>query len=201
MPIQVRDANNAIQSIATVDDLIEGLAAQMYQVAGTGLTRPANTTPYDIGDSISNHATAGSVTANVVALADENDAMFTIERIKLETDDTGPRAVEALVEMMLFNSDPTADSGVGAGDNASYTQKRAGCIGIFTGTFRESTGYFSDGSVAWLAPASAGEVRVIAKPGTGTKNIWWQIKTLSAFTPSDDSTIWTPTFEGFYGRL
>lgn len=187
-------------AVSTTAPLPTSGVPRMYRIAGTAMTRPANQTPYSINDSVSDNATAGSVTANPVSLADLADAPFTVERIKLLTTDTGPAAAGATFELFVFDGDPTASSGVGGGDNAAYSQKRANCIGIFSGTFKGSTGYFSDGSLAWMTPAN-GENRVIAKPAAGTTNLWWQLKTLTAFTPSANSTTFTPVFEGFLGRV
>ncbi len=192
-------ANRGAVPVADDNPLPTTGMPRLYRTAGTAMTRPANTIAYAAGDSVSDNATAASVTANPVALADAADAPFTIERIKLLTADTGPAAAGATFELFLFDGDPTANSGVGGGDNAAYSQKRANCIGIFSGAFKASTGYFSDGSLAWLTPAN-GENRVIAKPASGTITLWWQIKTLTAFTPSANSTTFTPVFEGFYGR-
>ncbi len=182
MTIEVLDANGDPQTIATLDDLIADLGVtRFYRIAGSPLIRPANTTLYDISDSISDNATAGSVTPNVVSRGDRTGSYstqpFTVEAITLSTDDTGVAAVEALFEVFLFRADPSA--GVGAGDNATYSQTRANFLGRYSGTFTGSTGYFSDGAVARLIPAS-GENRTIIKPGTGLTNIWWQPKTLTA---------------------
>src|SRR5687768_13237263 len=45
--------------------------------SGTALTRPAHTDAYAAGDSVSNHATAGSVTANVITVTDASNEPFT----------------------------------------------------------------------------------------------------------------------------
>lgn len=171
---------------------------RFFRTAGTGVTRPANVTAYAANDSVSDNATAGSVTANSVALADITDNPFSIERCKLATADTGPATAGATFEMYLYSSDPTLSSGVGGGDNAAFSNKQAGFIGRLSGTFIGGTGSFSDGSVAILTPVEG--TRVIAFPGSTVKTIWWQIKTNTIFTPSANSTVFTPTFEGFVGR-
>lgn len=171
---------------------------QPIVATGSTLTRPANTTAYTSGDSVSDNATAGSVVAQTVTLSDTNDDPVTIERVRLATADTGPATAGAIFEMYLFASDPTANSGVGNGDNSAYSQKQAGFIGRMIGQFIGGTSSFSDGSVAVLVPAEGS--RIVTKPATGAKTIYWQIKTDTAFTPSASSSTFTPTFEGVQGR-
>jgi hypothetical protein len=165
-------------------------------VAGATLTRPANQTPYTALDSISDNATAGSVTALTSNnLSDTNDDPITLSQIVLDTTDTGPGTAGATIRIHAFNSDPTASSGVGAGDNATWSNKRAGWIGSFSGVMT----LFSDGSRGILAPDAV--PLILAFPATGAKNIWWQIQALVAFTPSANSTTFTPRFKGYQGRL
>lgn len=185
-------------SFKTVEASDSTIRPRFFAVPATALTRPANTTAYAVNDSVSDNATAGSVTANSVTLSDTNDDPITIERVRLATADTGPATAGATFEMYLFNSDPTASSGVGGGDNAAFSQKQAGFIGRLSGTFIGGTGSFSDGSVAIFAPVEG--VRIVTKPTSGAKTIFWQIKTNTIFTPSANSTTFTPTFEGFQGR-
>jgi hypothetical protein len=200
LTIDVLDAYADPVTISTIDALIDALASAspMYRIAGTPMVRPADVLPYDVGDSISNSVDPLLVTANAVALAGAIDLPFTIESITLATNDLGPATVQAYVEMVIFDSDPTA--GVAGGNNSLYQQTTAGVVGIFAGTFDPATGYFVGGSRATLVPAR-GTVRHIMRPGAGTQTVWWQLKTLSGFTPSAPSTSWTPIFEGFRGRV
>lgn len=166
-----------------------------FVVAGTTLTRPANTTAYSIGDSISDNATAGSVTAKSTNnLSDTNDHPIDIAEILLTSTDTAPGAAGTQIRCHLFNSDPTASSGVVGGDNAAWSNKQAGWVGSFSGTMRA----FSDGSRGVLVP-DEGTLRMIS-PVSGAKNLYYQLQTLGAFTPSANSTTFTPTFKGFQAR-
>jgi hypothetical protein len=131
----------------------------------------------------------------VITVADVNDEPVTIERLRLTTEDTGIRG--KAVRVFLYRSDPTADTGVVAGDNAAFSNKRAGFVGSLSGTFSAVTGAFSDGAVACLVPDQGS--RIIATPGTGARTLWWQLQTLEDFTPSANSTTFTPTVEGFQG--
>lgn len=194
--IDVLDAHRDVVTIPTLWALVEQLGVtRFYNKAGTALTRPASATVFEAGDHIANSATAGSVTANFFTAGDIADAPFSLEAMLLATNDTGPGAVEAAVDINIFISDPTASSGVGAGDGALYTQKMAGWRGLFSGTFRP----FSDGSIARLVPAS-GDNRIIIQPGSGLLGFWWQAVAQSPFTSSATNRTWTPYAEGFYGR-
>lgn len=168
--------------------------AGTFNVAASALTRPANTTAYTALDSISNNATAGSVTANSVSLSDTNDHPIDIAEILLTSTDTGPGTAAIQIRCHLFNSDPTASTGVVGGDNAAWSNKQAGWVGSFSGTMRA----FSDGSRGVLI-ADEGTLRLM-NPVSGAKTIYWQLQTIGAFTPSANSTTFTPTFKGFQAR-
>jgi hypothetical protein len=98
------------------------------------------------------------------------------------------------VRAYLYNSDPTASTGVGGGDNAAFSNKRAGFIGCLSGTFRA----FSDGGKARLVPEEGSYI--VSPPTSGAKTIFIQYQALMAFTPSANSTTLIGTIEGFQGR-
>lgn len=156
------------------------------------LTRPANTTAYTAGDSISNSATAGSVTALVATVSDVNDAPVLATALHLDTTDTGLGGKQ--VRAWLYNSDPTASSGVGAGDNAAFSNKRAGLLGTFSGTLRT----MSDGARGRLIPDEGSFV--VCPPGSGARTLWIQYQTLSDFQPSANSTTLIGAVEGVQAR-
>lgn len=158
---------------------------------GQTLTRPANTTPYAANDAVSDNATAGSVTARTITISDINDEPFTIEGMRLDTNDTGFAGKS--VRLWLYNSDPTANSGVVGGDNAAFSNKRAGYVGTLSGTLRT----FSDGAAGTLVPDEAS--RIITLPGASAKTLWWQLQALETVTSSANSTTFTPTAVGFQG--
>lgn len=165
-----------------------------FTVAGTALTRPANVTPYSIGDSISNNGTAASVTTTAVTLSDTNDHPIDLAEILLDTTDTGPGTAGATIRLHLYNADYTASTGVQAGDNVARSQKRNGWVGSFSGAMQP----FFDGSRARLI-ADTGNL-LMAVPVTGAKTFYWELETRTAFTPSANSTTFTPTFKGFQAR-
>lgn len=157
-------------------------------VAGVTTTRPANATPYTAFDSISNNGTAGSVTATSTNnLASSINSLVSFINVLLVSNDTGPGTGGAVIRLHLFNSDPTASSGVVGGDNAAWSNKQDGWIGSFSGLMRA----FSDGSRGVLTPDEPIENR---PPATDAQNFWYQLQTLSAFTPSANSTTFTPNF-------
>lgn len=183
-----------------------GMSNKVFVAAFSTLTRPANQTPYAAGDSISDNATAGSVTALSATVSDTNDDPIFISEILVSSTDTGLAGKR--IRAYLFNSDPTASSGVGAGDNAAYSQKKAGYIGSFSGVLE--TG-FSDGTVGRLVPsfndsatapvpnASAGGF-VAVKPTSGAKTLFIQYQTLDIFTSSAVSTTIIGTARGWQAR-
>lgn len=180
----------AVVSLAAIL-LASAAAARLIVAVATTLTRPANVTAYTALDSISDNATAGSVTALPVTVSSTNDAPIRIDKIGVVTTDTGLAGKSIAVH--VFNSDPTASSGVGAGDNAAWSNKKAGYLGRFSGSFRT----LSDGAHATLVPDEGSSL--ICLPGSGAKTLWIQFQTLNDFTPSANSTTLIATLRGVQG--
>jgi hypothetical protein len=184
----------------------KGLSNKAFVAAFTTLTRPANQTPYAAGDSISDNATAGSVTALFATVSDTNDDPIFINEILVSSTDTGLAGKR--IRAYLFNSDPTASTGVGGGDNAAYSQKKAGYLGSFSGVLESG---FSDGAVGRLVPtfadgAALGTPHAMAggfitvKPTAGAKTIFIQYQAVDIFTSSANSTTIIGTARGWQGR-
>jgi hypothetical protein len=180
----------------------KGLSNRVFGVAFATLTRPANTTAYAAADSISDNATAGSVTALISGnISDTNDDPIFISSIHVASTDTGLAGKK--LRAYIFNTDPTASSGVGGGDNAAYSQKMAGYLGSFMGWME--TG-FSDGSVGRLVPCynetnftqAGGFIDV--PPKSGAKTLYIQYQAVEGFTPSANSTTIIGTARGWQGR-
>jgi len=167
---------------------------KLINASAAAMTRPANTTPYAAGDAVSNSGTAASVTAIAFAAADLADAPVLLSQLAILSSDSGPAAAGATFEAWLFNADPTANGGVGGGDNAAFSQKQAGFIGRMAGTFVAA----ADGSLAVLTPVD-GSV-VAARPVAGGVTIYALLRTLTAFTPSAAGTSFTCTLRGVQGR-
>jgi hypothetical protein len=178
-------------SLAAGTNLVGKVKTKFIVASASAYTRPANATPYTANDAVSNNGTAGSVTAISLSLSDVNDDTVTLERIRVVSTDTGVQGKS--FRIWLFNSDPTASTGVGAGDNVAFSQKQAGFIGTMSGSFRT----FSDGAGGVFVPDEGS--RIISAPVTGAKTIFALLQTLDAFTPSANSTTFTLTAEGFQG--
>ncbi|HEY2872489.1 MAG TPA: hypothetical protein VGJ56_11250 [Reyranella sp.] len=163
-------------------------------VSATAMTRPANTTAYSAGDAVSNNATAASVTPISFAASDVNNAPLLLTHLELLSADSGPAIAGATFEVWLFNSDPTANSGVGGGDNAAFGQKQAGFIGRMQGIFIAA----SDGSMAVCTPIEGSFIPTT--PSSDGTTIYALLKTLTAFTPSANGTTFTATLKGIQGR-
>jgi hypothetical protein len=165
---------------------------KFIDAAGTAITRPANTTPYTAGDAVSNNATAGSVTSGTFTLSWINDDPVSIEELLMDATDTGVGG--KAMRVYLYNSDPTASSGVGGGDNVAWSQKKAGFIGSMTGVMLAA----SDGAHGRFIPEAGS--RIMASPVSGAKTIFWLLQTIDAWTPSANSTVFTPRIKGFQGH-
>jgi hypothetical protein len=162
---------------------------RMIFAVGSTLTRPANVTAYTAGDSISNHATAASVSALSVTVSDTNDYPVGVAAIEVNSTDTG--LAGSSLRVYVFNSDPIASSGVVAGDNAAYSNKLAGFVGSFSGVMRA----FSDGSRGVLVPDEGSLLMTL--PTSGAKTLYFQYQTVGGFTPSANSTTLIATFRAY----
>lgn len=163
--------------------------------AAAAMTRPANTTAYAAGDAVSNSATAASVMPIAfAAVADLADAPVLLTHLEILSTDSGPATAGVTFEAWLFNSDPTANAGVGGGDNSAFAQKQAGFIGRMSGNFIAA----SDGSIAMLTPIDGSYVG--ARPVAGGTTIYALLKTLGPFTPSASGTTFSCTLRGVQGR-
>jgi hypothetical protein len=187
-------SGNAVPHSAATPQPVSTAPRTIVAAAAAVLTRPANTTAYSAGDAVSNSATAASVTPLTFAAADAANAPITLTHLVLLSTDTGPGAAGATFEAWLFNADPTANAGVGGGDNAAFSQKQAGFVGRLSGTFIAA----SDGSTAVLTPVE-GSVLPTA-PLAGGTTVYALLKTLTAFTPRANGTSFTATLKGYQGR-
>ncbi len=61
------------------------------------------------------------------------------------------------------------------------------------GTFRAA----QDGSIATFVPDEGSYI--VTTPGSGAQTVWCLYQTLTGFTPSGNSTTFTPTLEGIQG--
>lgn len=185
----------------------KGLSNKAFSAAFSTLTRPANTTAYTAGDSISDNATAGSVTALSATVSDVNDDPMFISEILVTSTDTGLAGKR--IRAYLYNSDPTASSGVSGGDNVAFSNKKAGYIGSMSGRMEAG---FSDGTPGRLVPSyqlaadttdlagAPASGFIVTKPTSGAKTLFVQFQAIDAFTPSASSTTIIATIRGWQAR-
>ena len=177
----------------TGKDLPVQAVTRMVVAAASAMTRPANTTAYTALDAVSNNTTAGSVTAISFTASDVNDAPLSLERVRIECSMSGSAIDGKSFRVWLYQSDPTASTGIVGADNAAFSTKKGTYIGSMVGQFKT----FSDGSMALCVPEDG--ARIITKPTSGAKTIYALLQTLSDFTPTSGATF-TLTLEALQGR-
>jgi hypothetical protein len=193
VPHSLDGSGNAVPQSTSAPQPVNA-TPRLINAAASAMTRPANTTQYSAGDAVSNNAAAASVVPISFAAADLADAPVMLTHLQLLSNDTGPATAGAIFEVWLFNADPTANSGVGGGDNAAFSQKQAGFIGRMSGAFIAA----SDGSMAVLTPVEGSFITT--RPAAGGVTLYALLKTLAIFTPSANSTTFTATLRGIQGR-
>jgi hypothetical protein len=157
-------------------------------------TRPANTTAYSAGDLVANDSTAANVVPMSFTTTDLADTSMLGTSVRVRINDTGPGTAAATFELWLFHVDPTGQ--VANGDNGAFSlTSHSGLIGRFVGTFILT----GAGSMAVLTPAEGQTFRVL-NPISGTTTVMGLVKTLTAFTPSANSTVYQFAIEGVQAR-
>jgi len=107
---QATMANSAPVALASNQTYPTGMSPKAFSAAFSTLTRAANATPYTALDSISDNATPGSVTALTATVSDTNSDLLTLTEILVSSTDTGLAGKK--IRAYLYNSDPTASTGV-----------------------------------------------------------------------------------------
>jgi hypothetical protein len=161
--------------------------------ASADITRPARSNAYSASAAVSNSNTAASVTAQYFSCSELIDDTIALTRLRVSTNDTGVKG--KTFKAYFFSVDPTANSGIGAGDNSTFSVKRNGALGSMTGTFSSD---YSDGAVAVFTPDEGSAI--ITKPVSGNTNVFYLLKTLDIFTPSGNSTVFSGILEGYQHR-
>lgn len=156
---------------------------RLINAVATAMVRPANTTAYVANDEISDSTNPISIT-----VSDLNDAPVALTGGLLKTTDTGPGAFAIQIEVWVYNTNVAVGT-----DNAAFSAPAAGLVAKFTGNFFAT----SDGSAAELLPIKN---FVPAAPISGGKTLKARVKTLTAFTPTANSTTFTLSLEGVQGR-
>lgn len=188
----VHTPHHNIDVIAAGSNFIGAVKTRFFAVPAATMTRPANTTAYAANDAVSNSATAGAVTPFSFTVSNANDDPVSLERVRILSTDTG--LIGQTLRMFFYQGDPSASSGIVGGDNAAFSTKQGTFIGAMSGTLRA----FSDGAGGVLTPDEG--ARVITNPTTSGATVFGLLQTLTAWTPSANSTTVTPIVEGFQGR-
>lgn len=155
----------------------------LVESAPAVLTRPANVTPYAVGDAITD--AGGSATLMTVSL--QADTPVILQALNLSTTDTG-LGTTISVEAYIYNTAITP-----AADNAVFAFNAAGLVGIMSGTFRGA----ADGGAALLTPVAGSFL--LAKPMAGNRTFNVILRALSAFTPSGNGTTVTAVMKAVQG--
>jgi hypothetical protein len=188
----VHTPHHNIDVIASGSNFIGAVKTRFFAAAAATVTRPANTTAYSVNDAVSNNAAAGSVTPISFSVSNVSDDPVSLERVRILSTDTG--LVGQTLRMFFYQTDPSASSGIVGGDNAAFSTKQGTFIGTMSGTLRA----FSDGAGGVLTPDEGS--RIITNPTGGAQTVFGLLQTLTAWTPSANSTTIVPTVEGFQGR-
>jgi len=155
-------------------------------IAGSTITRPADTTPYASGDLLANSASAGSVVAGTFAgTVSAAGGFIRVETIRLQKSGTG--VTGGSFRIHLFSATPGT---VINGDNGVFSMPRAGYVGAVDVTVDRP---FSDGAAGSGIPTT-GTARLITIPAGTT--LFYLVEVRGAYTPISGETF-TPTLEGY----
>jgi len=156
-------------------------------IAGSTVTRLANTTAYAFGQLISFSVTAATVNASPVAaaVAKANDQAFTLLRCRLEK--TGTTVTNAIFRIHCYNVAPVCANG----DTGAWSTALTG--NVYLGSFDVTCNKAgTDG--AWGCGVPTEGSIICGKPVTGTQNIYYLIEARAAYTPASGE-VFTPRFE------
>ncbi|HET7095279.1 MAG TPA: hypothetical protein VFI22_17450, partial [Thermomicrobiales bacterium] len=156
--------------------VVAGAAA----VLSANFTRPADTTAYASGDLVANSTTAGLVTPLTWNVARAAGLSSVIRRARLKKSATS--ITNASFRLHLYNSDPSAATGITNGDNGAFLTKIAGYIGAIDITVDKA---FSDAAAGIGAPNSGSDITCIPASGQA---IYGLIEARAAYTPGNAET-------------
>jgi len=149
-------------------------------IVGNSIMRPANSTPYALGQLVANSTIAGSVTPINIAAARKNAGTGRVLRARLSKTTTS--LTNASFRVHLFKTAPTTTSG----DGAAFSGV-AGVAAIHLGYVDITMDVaFSDGAKGVGAPAVGSCISFDAP--SGTTNISALIEARAAYTPGSAET-------------
>jgi len=149
-------------------------------IVGGNFNRPADTTPYSIGDVVANSTTAGSVVPIPIAAARKNAGTGRILRARLSKTSA---TIGSIFRVHFFKTAPTST----AGDNAAFASAVTGVAALHLGyvdiTMDQA---FSDGAKG-IGVAAVGSF-ITFDAAAGTQNIFALIEARTAYTPTSGET-------------
>lgn len=146
-------------------------------------TRPADTTPYSVGDLVANSTTAGSVVPMSWTAARVAAGSFYVRRVRLFKSTT--TTTNAIFRIHLYSAAPST---IANGDNAAFLTAEAGYVGAFD---VQLTRTFSDGVWGAGVPIVGAEVNVVLP---SAQLVYGLIEARADYTPGD-SEVFTTTLE------
>lgn len=171
---------------AATQNSVPRVTGSLFSRPSANFTRPADSNAVASGDTICVSTTAGSCApltfADVLRTAGSSAWIF---KASISTTDTAP--VGATIVLHLYSALPTS----AAGDNAAFSTDQAAshfCDIVVT----LNTYAFTDGVTGAGVPSASNAC--MAMPASGT-TIYGYASTLSGWTPSGNSKVWTFTLD------
>ena len=173
--------------LAAGNSIIGACFSAANVVAGSSVTRQANTTTYAIGQLISAYATAANVNANPVAIAAARGVNVTTAAVRCRLTKSGTGTGNAYFRVHYWNAPPTVTSG----DGGNFSPNMADAT--YCGSFDVNcTKVGSNG--CWGAGNPTDGVAMIFTPAAGTQNLYHLIEARGAYTPVSGE-VFTPYLE------
>jgi hypothetical protein len=143
-------------------------------------TRPANTTAYSAGQLMANSTTAASVVPLKFVFALNNGPQnFLLRKIRLKH-----TSLQALsVTLYLFNSDPSANSGIANGDGGTFSVNESDCEGVADITTSLA---FRDYYKGFGTPRTGQDFGVVVN---GNSTVYGLLYVSGSYTPASAETI------------
>lgn len=146
-------------------------------LTSTTIARPADTTPYAVGDLVANSTTAGSVTAFSFANASRESQVLRIERVRLRK--SGASITNASFRVHFYNAAPGTPTN---GDNGAFLTSIASWIGSADVTVDRAG---SDGAIGAGLPLTG--TALTAKVGSN-RTLYALLEARGAYTPANAET-------------
>ena len=153
-------------------------------IAAAGVTRPADTNAYAVGDLIANSTTAGSVTPMALAVGRVAQGTGMLRRVRLKVNDTA--WANGTVRVHIYKNSPTCANG----DNGVWSTSESEYLGSCDVTFDRA---FSDPFVMGVGvPAAGSEINFDC--AASSQNIYALLEARSAVTPGSGKAFepWPP---------